>query len=279
MRIRCWGARSSIPVSGPEYLRYGGDTTCLELWNRSGDVIVVDAGSGIRRLGKQLLTEETRRVRMLFTHAHWDHLLGFPFFGPLYRDSWRIEVFGCPCAQSSIKEMISQTMSPPNFPVPLEDVHAEVVFHADCEETFSVGGLSITPTHASHPNKALGYRFEEDGRSLVFLTDNELRYRHEDGGTFDDYVRFCRAADLLIHDAEFTPEEYRHTRAWGHSTYADAAELALAAEVRALGLFHHNQDRSDDQVDEIVAACGELLAARDAGTECFAVHQGMERRL
>ena len=145
MRIRCWGARGSIPVSGPEYLRYGGDTTCLELWNRSGDVIVVDAGSGIRRLGKQLLTEETRRVRMLFTHAHWDHLLGFPFFGPLYRDSWRIEVFGCPCAQSSIQEMISQTMSPPNFPVPLEDVHAEVVFHADCEETFSVGGLSITP--------------------------------------------------------------------------------------------------------------------------------------
>ncbi|MHC4481647.1 MAG: MBL fold metallo-hydrolase [Planctomycetota bacterium] len=279
MLIRCWGARGSIPVSGAQYLRYGGDSTCTELRTGDGKVIVIDAGSGIRRLGKLLVAEGVSDIHLLFTHAHWDHLLGFPFFQPLYESGCSIRILGAPSAQSSIRQMISETMAPPNFPVPLEDVHAEVTFSEDCRDPFAIGTVGITPMPLSHPDHGLGYRFAEDGRTFVFLTDNELAFQHPGGARFDDYARFCQGADLLVHDAEFTPAEYAHTRTWGHSRFTDAVELATRADVAALGLFHHNADRTDDQVDEIVAACRRIIADNTARIECFAAAQDMERRL
>jgi len=279
MLIRCWGARGSVPVSGEQYLRYGGDTTCVELRTRDGQTIVIDAGTGIRRLGKRLLSEAASPVHLLFTHAHWDHLLGFPFFKPLYKPSYSMRLYGCPCAQSSVKEFISGTMAPPNFPVPLEDVHADVAFETQCDVAFNLGSVVVTPIRISHPNEGLGYKFEEDGRCFVFLTDNELGFRHKGGLATEDYAAFCEGADLLIHDAEFNPQEYQHTRTWGHSTYADVLKLALEAKVKALGLFHHNQDRSDDQIDAIADTCRNLIADAGAELECFAVAAGMERTI
>lgn len=279
MLIRCWGARGSIPVSGSEYLKYGGDTTCIEVRARSGETVILDAGTGIRRLGKRLLAEGRSRIHILFTHAHWDHLLGFPFFRPLYEDGPSISVFGCPCAQLSVQEMISQTMAPPNFPVPLENVRADMSYHTECREPISLGSLTISPTRLSHPNEGLGYKLTEAGRCFVFLTDNELDFQHPGGGTFDDYVAFCSGADLLIHDAEFTGAEYRKTRGWGHSRFADAIDLAVRANVRALGLFHHNQDRTDEDLDDIVRTCRAAITDRGVPLVCFAVTQGTERRL
>ena len=129
MKLTVWGARGSIPVSGEQYVRYGGDTTCVELETEDGDLVILDAGSGLRALGNQVLSEGRKEVHFLLSHAHWDHLLGFPFFKPLYDRSARIALYGCLCAQSSIKEMISDTMTPPNFPVSLKDTHAKVIFH------------------------------------------------------------------------------------------------------------------------------------------------------
>jgi len=279
--IRCWGSRGSIPVCGREYLKYGGDTTCIEVRTSRGDVIVIDAGSGIRRLGSRLLAEGVRRAQVLFTHAHWDHVLGFPFFELLYQESAEIGVFGCSSAQKSIHQMVSETMATPNFPVPLQDVRANVVFHerGDCGEPFELAGLSILPIILSHPDRGLGYRLVEDDRSFVILTDNELGYRHEGGGAFEDYARFCEGADLLMHDAVYTPDEYEHTRSWGHSTFVDALELALRARVKALGLFHHHQDRTDDEIDALVAACSDRIAREGAELECFAVSGETQRRL
>ncbi len=279
MIIRCWGARGSIPVSGVEYLKYGGDTTCIELRTRNNEVVIVDAGSGIRKLGNQLISEGKSEINILFTHAHLDHLLGFPFFKPLYQSSSCISIFGCPCAQSSVKEMISEMMEPPNFPIQLDDIRAQVSFHEYCHESFTIDKLLVKPIKLSHPNQGLGYKFHEDGRCFVFLTDNELGFQHPGGATFDHYVRFCAGADLLIHDAEFSTEEYGHTRTWGHSTFVDAVNLALKAKVKALGLFHHNQDRVDDGVETIVRACKKIIADQGSNLECFAVNLGMERRL
>jgi len=274
MLIRCWGARGSIPVSGRDYLRYGGDTPCIEVRTRNDDIIIIDAGSGIRRLGNRLLAEERHDFTIIFTHAHWDHIMGFPFFNPIYLPETRISLLGCPFAQASVKAMISRIMAPPNFPVKFEDVTAEIRYQDTCQDTLTLGSLSITPIPLSHPNQGMGYRFDEAGKSFVFLTDNELTYRHPGGMGYEDYCSFARGADLLIHDAEYLPADYRLTRTWGHSVYTDALQLALDAGASRLGLFHHNQERTDRAVEEMVEECRRIATGRPL--QCFAVYQDME---
>jgi phosphoribosyl 1,2-cyclic phosphodiesterase len=274
MLIRCWGARGSIPVSGRDYLRYGGDTPCLEIRTANDEVVIIDAGSGIRRLGNRLLAEKRSHYSLIFTHSHWDHIMGFPFFKPIYHSSTRIAMFGCPFAQASVRAMIASIMAPPNFPVEFNQIKGEIHYQETCSRDFEIGGMKISPIALSHPNQGTGYRFEEDGKSFVFLTDNELTYRHPGGLDYADYAAFAKGADLLIHDAEYRPEEYKLTRKWGHSVYKDALRLALDAGVGRLGLFHHNQERTDEAVDEMVEDCRHIAAGRSL--ECFAVEQDME---
>lgn len=276
MIIRCWGARGSIPVSGKEYLKYGGDTTCMEVRTKDDEIIIIDAGTGIRKLGNSLLAEGRRHYTMIFTHAHWDHLMGFPFFKPIYEKETRITMYGCPFAQASIKHMISRIMSPPNFPVNFEEIKAEIIYHESYEDLFSLKSVTVTPIPLSHPNHGLGYKFIEDGKSFVFLTDNELTFKHPGGLDYQDYLDFSANADLLIHDAEYREEEYRETKTWGHSVYKDALRLALDARVKKLGLFHHDQDRSDQSLDEILADCRKIIKERNVSLECFAAYPGME---
>lgn len=276
MKIRCWGARGSIPVSGREYVKYGGDTTCIEIRDASDEVIVVDAGSGIRRLGNKILGEKRTDISMIFTHSHWDHILGFPFFKPIYSKNNRMHLYGCKRHQGNIKMMLSRVMLPPYFPVPYELVQAELTYNSLCDTT-QVHGIEVTPITLSHPNMGQGYKFEENGKSFVFLTDNELSYGHRGGRSFDEYVEFAQGADLLFHDAEYTAPEYeRLTKGWGHSTYVDALELAIRAGVKKFGLFHLNQDRPDSGVDAMVADCRRILEQRGVAMECFAASQEME---
>jgi phosphoribosyl 1,2-cyclic phosphodiesterase len=276
MIIRCWGARGSIPVSGQEYIKYGGDTTCIEVRTHDDEIIIIDAGTGIRKLGNQLLAEERFRYHMIFTHSHWDHILGFPFFKPLYRKETSIRIFGCPFTQDSLKKMISKVMTAPNFPVDFNDMQADISFHEACENSFSIKSVTVTPIFTSHPNPGIGYKFVEDGKSFVFLTDNELAYKHPGGLDYEDYVDFSSQVDLLVHDSEFTEEEYKTKRTWGHSTYKDALKLALDAQVRKFGLFHHNQERTDKAVEEIVQKCREIIENNGIHLECFAVYEGLE---
>ena len=279
MIVRFYGARGSIPVSGKEYLKYGGNTTCLEIRTKNDDIIIIDAGSEIRTLGHRLISEDRFRYTMIFTHAHWDHIMGFPFFQPIYSTKTQIAMYGCPFAQASVKEMISTIMAPPNFPVKFEDIRADIIYHDACEAPFAIKSMSIAPIPLSHPNQGVGYRFTEDGKSFVFLTDNELSFKHPGGVDFQAYRAFSAGADLLVHDAEFTDEEYKKTKTWGHSVYRDALRLALEAQVGKFGLFHHNQERSDAGIDEIVADCRKIVGGSNEKLECFAVYQGMEIRL
>lgn len=276
MIIRCWGARGSIPVSGKDYLRYGGNTTCLEIRNNRDDILLVDAGSGIREAGNAFLADGRRDFTLLLTHAHWDHIMGFPFFKPLYRHDATINIWGCPFAQDSIREMLARVMFAPYFPIKYDDIHANVTYAEICIETYQLGDLTITPIALSHPNQGTGYKFSEAGRTFVFLTDNELGLQHEGGLSYDNYIEFCRGADLLIHDAEYLDEEYPKRRGWGHSTIEQATRLALDAGVKQLGLFHHNQERIDTEVDNLVALSRRIIRERKSSLECFAVHQAME---
>jgi phosphoribosyl 1,2-cyclic phosphodiesterase len=274
MRITCWGARGGIPVSGGDYLKYGGDTTCIELRSKDDEIIIIDAGTGIRSLGNKLLKEGRQKYSIIFTHYHWDHVLGFPFFKPLYIKGMEIEIFGCPFTPHSLKEVVARTMTPPNFPVKFEELNAHISYHEISGGEFQIKSISVTPIYLSHPNRGMGYKFVEDNKSFVFLTDNELTFTHPGGLNFQDYSEFCAAAELLLHDAEFTPEEYKRT--WGHSVYTDVLELALQAKVRKLGLFHHNQERTDSELDTMVQRCQQIIARNDSPLECFAVYSGME---
>jgi len=273
MEVTIWGARGSVPVSGPEYLRYGGDTTCLEVRGPDGPLLI-DAGTGIRRAGDRLDDQRVRHISLLFTHAHWDHVLGFPFFRPLYTPGVRIEIYGCLEAQASVREMLGRAMSPPGFPVHLGDVAAELVFHEPCRGHFEAGGLTVTTIPLSHPNGGVGYRIEEGHRRIVFLTDNELGSVLSGGRTRAEYERFSAGADLLLHDGELTAEEYHSRRGWGHSTWEDALGLALDAGVSRFGLWHHNMQRDDDAIERIVGECRTRVVAAKAAVECFAARQG-----
>jgi len=279
MLIRCWGSRGSIPVSGKEYLKYGGDTTCMEIQTEDDRTIIVDAGTGIRRLGKRLIEEDRRSCDLIFTHAHWDHLMGFPFFRPLYSEGSEIRVHGCPVALDFVHTMLTRIMSPPNFPVSYADVRASIQYTTVCPEKFEIGNVSVFPVPLSHPNGGNGYKFTEKGRSFVFLTDNELEFIHPGGLSAAQYRDFCKGVDLLFHDAEYTEDESRRYRRWGHSAYTSALELALESEAGQLGLYHLNQDREDAEMDRIVEHCRETVKRRKSPLTCFAVACDTEIKL
>jgi len=275
MYIKCWGSRGSIPVSGMEYIKYGGDTTCIEIRTKDDKIIIVDAGTGIRRLGNQLIKEERYSYDIIFTHAHWDHLMGLPFFKPLYLEQADIRLQGCPFAQKYVETMISTVMSPPNFPVRYTDIKADIRFEPVCPERFEIGTVSIIPIPLSHPNQGRGYKFIEDGKTFVFITDNELDFIHPGGLSFKAYQEFSADAELLLHDSEYTKEEYEFTEQWGHSIYTTTLKLAINAKVKQFGLFHLNQDRTDQEVDGIVDTCQQIVAEMGSDLKCFAVGADM----
>lgn len=277
MFIRCWGSRGSIPVSGPLYDKYGGDTTCMEVRSDKGDIIVIDAGSGLRSLGDRLAKEKVKKIDMLFTHAHFDHIIGFPFFAPIYSKSLQMTVHGCPFKHNSFRDIIKGIMTSPYCPVELEMIPAKLRFDKVCSKTFKIGSMKITPIRLSHPNDGLGFKFQEGGKTFVFLTDNELDYIHPNGMDFEEYVDFCDSADLLIHDAEYTTKDYN--RSWGHSTYTTTLKLALTAGVKKLGLFHLNQRRTDKQVDAMVESARKMVARKKSNLDVFAVGNTFEIKL
>lgn len=279
MIITCWGSRGSIPVSGKEYLKYGGDTTCLEIRTKSDDIIIIDAGTGIRRLGNKLIEEKRSAFHFIFTHAHWDHLVGFPFFKPLYYERSKLRMHGCPFHSKFVETILSKIMTPPNFPVKYTDLKAQMIYEKACPSDFTIGSVTVSPIALSHPNGGSGYKFSEDGKSFVFLTDNELGFIHPGGRTYKDYLMFSTGADLLVHDGEYAPEEYATFVEWGHSVYTDALNLALDAGVKKLGLFHLNQERYDDEMDQIVNICQKHIAKKKRNFECFAVASDMTFKL
>ena len=284
MKIKIWGCRGSITTPGQTTLRYGGNSTCVEVRTAEGEAagqnIVVDAGSGVRNLGKALRREKKiLDIRFFFTHSHWDHLVGFPFFEPAYFSDYHITFCGGPHAQDSIKRYLSRQMEAPFFPVDFSLLKAKFDFRCDRTQHESgpcrFDGMEVLPAPLNHPNGGYGFKFIEAGKAFVLFTDNELGFKHEGGLDVAGYVEFCRGADVLIHDAQYTDKEYKRTRGWGHSTYAETVDLALAAGVKRLGLFHHDPDRTDDDLDQQVEFCRERIRAAGGKVECFACAEGM----
>lgn len=281
MFIKCWGSRGSISVSGQQYVRYGGDTTCIEIQAKTGETVIIDAGTGIRRLGNSLLSRNVSDYTLLFTHTHWDHILGIAFFKPLLYRKTRIVFQDRKFANIGTKEVLKEVMKPPFFPVQLKDLHADIQFDTTLNGSFNIGSLAVETIPTSHSEGSLGYKFTEEGKRFVFLTDNELGFAHPQGQTVSDYIQFSADADLLFHDAEYTKKEYARKTGWGHSSIPDVMDLAAKARVKRLGLIHLNQDRTDDDMDAIVQDCTRVFktdaqAKNTQAIDCFAVPYNYE---
>lgn len=283
MNVVIWGSRGSIPSPGLTTLRYGGESTCIEVRGDEGEVIIIDAGSGIRKFGEKLLKDPSvLKINLLFTHSHWDHLSGFPFFRPAYFSKFSFALCGGSDAQNSVLEYLTHQMDPPYFPVSFSQLKAKFDSGCNCnnkicDNTLCYSGASIKckSIPLNHPNGGFGFKLSDKSGSFVFLTDNEIRYHHEGGASREEYLDFCKDVDLLFHDAQYSESEYTKTRGWGHSTFVDAIDLAIDAGVKRLGLFHHDPDRTDDELDKQVEWCTNYVKGKGSPLDCFACAEGM----
>jgi phosphoribosyl 1,2-cyclic phosphodiesterase len=277
VRIIIWGCRGSIATPGKNTLKYGGNTTCVEVRLDDGTVIVIDAGTGIRNLGKKLAADRRLgEIYLILTHSHWDHLSGFPFFQPAYLERFTIHVRGGPIAKESVKKYLEHQMEQPFFPARFRDMKAEFDFTHGIPMVKKIGSAEVIPIPLSHPNGGFGYKLVEKEKCFIFLTDNELDRRHESGISKNECIAFCAGADLLIHDAQYTEEEYKKSKGWGHSTWASAVGLAHRARVKRFGLFHHDPDHTDAFIDNLEAKYRDIMNSRNIMLNFFAVNEGRE---
>jgi phosphoribosyl 1,2-cyclic phosphodiesterase len=294
VRIRFWGTRGSIAVSSSDTLRYGGNTTCVEV-RADGEIIVLDAGSGIRPLGIALDKEFQGRpinLSLLITHAHWDHIQGFPFFKPAYDSKNHIRIFGFDGAGATLREIITEPMRSPFFPITMRELSARMDINKLNEMRFSLGKVDVHAAFVNHPGVCAGYRIFTSGGSFAFLPDHEpyefflhgakakqLTAEQAKGVAAQEHARlveFLRGSNVLVVDAQYTDEEYKDRIGWGHGSISSAVSLALDAEVQTLLLFHHDPNHDDNMVDAMVKSARELAANSGKRLEIAAAQEGSE---
>lgn len=285
MRVRFWGTRGSIAKAGPSTVRYGGNTSCVEVRSAGGTLIVLDCGTGAHGLGHLLSNQGPiqQHGHILVSHTHWDHIQGFPFFAPFADADNEWHVHGPRGIGSSVREALAGQMQSIYFPVSLEQLAATLHYNDLVEGSFELGDVKVTAQFLNHPALTLGYRIEADGATLVYATDHEphacdlavARPDHSVCHREDDaHARFLAGADLLIHDAQYTAEEYPARVGWGHSTVEYAVDTAAAVGVRAIALYHHDPMRDDGSVDALVRSARRRVGAIRSGIEVFAAAEG-----
>ncbi len=294
-RLKFWGVRGSIPVPGSGTLRYGGNTTCVEL-RADGEIIVLDAGTGIRALGASLEKEfgsRSIKISLLITHMHWDHIQGFPFFLPSYNDKNFVRIMGYDGAEAGLRDILIGQMATPFFPVKLQALPGRIEIKRLQKYEFNIGTVKVRAKLMNHPGVCVGYRLDSTQGSVAFLPDNEpydalkihsiksqllspeqTRSRAEEARA--GLVEFLRGCDVLILDTQYTDDEYKAHVGWGHGSLSSAVTLALDAEVKKLILFHHDPTHDDAALDGMVENARKLVAAAGKSIEVEAACEGAE---
>lgn len=293
--LKIWGVRGSIPVPGPTTVRYGGNTSCIEV-RAEGEIIVLDAGTGIRELGLALENEfgsQPIKVTLLISHAHWDHIQGFPFFIPAYHDKNKIRIFGYDGAEESLGEILKDQMATPFFPVALYDLPGRIDIEKVEANEFKIGNVRVRSKLVNHPGVCVGYRLFTSTGSIAYLPDNEsfdAAKLHSDQSLLLDpeqakkramegraeLVKFLHGSDILLLDAQYTDQEYHEHIGWGHGSVSSAVALAIDAAVRKLVLFHHDPNHDDAAIDSMLATARKLAAKSQSNLEVEAAREGAE---
>ncbi|NBV85635.1 MAG: MBL fold metallo-hydrolase [Verrucomicrobia bacterium] len=285
--LRFWGVRGSIPAPGPRTSFYGGNTSCVEL-EVEGQVIILDAGSGIRSLGNSLMARAAAAnkkldIHLLISHTHWDHIQGLPFFVPAYVPTNHLRVVGYKAVCHHLSDVLARQMDPAYFPISMEDMpsHPEV---EEVDDHFECGPVKVEAFFTNHPGRCAGFRFETRAGAVVYISDNELN--HEGQAThlptettthmYQRLINTIRGARVLIHDAQYTLAEYQTKVGWGHSAFEDVIEMAAAAEVEHLYFFHHDPVRSDEELNRMVQQARETARAKGWRMRIDAAREGLE---
>jgi ribonuclease BN (tRNA processing enzyme) len=274
--VRVWGARGSLSAPGPATVGYGGNTSCVEVEFADGTTLILDAGSGIRELGQRIAERDPGLLHICLTHLHLDHVEGLGFFEPLWTHGWKLHFWGPPSATTTLKDRVARYLSPPLFPVGLAEAPAEVVFEDVPREPWRLGSAVIEAEAVEHRGPTVGYRIEDGGQVLVYLPDHEpyLTAAPHDERKWISGWALAAGADLLLHDSQYTEEEYAQRLGWGHSSVIQAAAFARAAGVNRLGMFHHDPMRSDRELEELYDQVAELL--RDHQEPPLIARDGLE---
>jgi phosphoribosyl 1,2-cyclic phosphodiesterase len=278
MRVTFHGVRGSVPAPGPQTSRYGGNTSCVEVQLSDGSTLALDAGTGLRELGKTLVREgRASPVHLFLSHTHWDHVMGLPFFAPLYDKNNHLLVY--PLANEAQERFQRNIFDDIHFPVSVNDIPSKVEFARPDGEEWRVGSGRVRRIQLNHPGGAQGFRVDDDdGSSMAYLTDNEIGAGRT-VVTVDDLARFSDGVSLLIHDSQYIPADMPHKRGFGHSLVEDVLKLGQYAKPDQLVLFHHDPDRSDDALDQIGADAKKWLAQHAKDVKLAVAHEGLKVEL
>jgi phosphoribosyl 1,2-cyclic phosphodiesterase len=266
MRVRIWGCRGSVPTPGPQTIRCGGNTSCIEISLDDGTVFVLDAGTGIRELGTQLAEDSVKHVNLLLTHLHLDHLEGLRFFAPLFDPETTIDLWGPRSPVMTLKERIRRSFSPPLFPIDLMDTPARVNFHELPKTPWRIGEAEVTASLIVHPGPTVGYRIEADGSSVAYIPDHEPALTGDFARRSRDWISggsIAQDVDLLLHDAQYFEDEYDVRLGWGHSSVDSAMAYAEAVGARRVVLFHHDPTHSDEIMERLEAEARSMGSKTD----------------
>jgi phosphoribosyl 1,2-cyclic phosphodiesterase len=284
MRVRFWGTRGSVPTPGPSTVRYGGNTACVEMRTSSDTFFIFDSGTGIRELGLELMRRGGLvSAHLMLGHTHWDHIHGFPFFTPAFLPGNRLMIYGARDLDRSLRDVLAGQMHYTYFPVPLGDLRADIDFVELEEGEIRIDDTLVRSHYLNHTAVCMGYRVEADGVSVAYMTDHEpysLAGRGPRGsfihGGDRRLIEFVRGVDLLIQDAQYTPEEYEDHRGWGHGSADYVTDVGVEAGARRVALFHHEPNHADDEIDRMVEYSRTRARAVGSDIEIFAAAEGAE---
>ena len=293
--LRFWGVRGSYAAPHKTHLGVGGNTSCVEI--RDGDHLVIcDGGTGIIPLGEELMRDSSlSEMLVVFTHYHWDHICGMPFFQPAFDPNWKIKFFGPGETAEEIENRLSNQMKAPYFPVETETWMADIEYLSPAKFGIEHGPIKLNFYNVHHPGVTYGYRIRVSGKNIVYISDNEIDFlkssieHRRDEFDAEEHVLLeqikneerdaeleeIRGTDILIHDAQYTPDDYAKKRGWGHSCYVDTVHFAIDAEVKALYLYHHDPTYDDSQIDAIHSECMKIVHQRNSAMVCHVAHEGM----
>ncbi len=284
--VTFWGTRGSIPTPGAHTARYGGNTPCVAVEGAGGQLVILDAGTGIRALGLKLVEQQNGAVNaeILLSHTHWDHIQGLPYFKPFFSPGNAVRIWGSAQGDVALDTILRQQMHPSVFPVPLDALSAKLTVQPVHSGEFSIGEFRVRSMRLRHPGTTLGYRLTPvaGGPSMAYVTDNELGAGGHYGTAATwraELIEFLRGVDLLIHDAMYTPDELASHAGWGHSSYLEAVALAADAGVRRLVLFHHEPEHDDRTMEDLLAAARREAKSRGQPAEVLAAQEGMHLTL